>query len=151
LYQIPSASNNENGLVGLLFIDTTTLAPSENKCCNENGGISNITQLERISNQMYHIERNLIKLNRKKNLKWLLCFGHYPIFSYGEHGDTDELVNLLEPVFLRYNVSAYFSGNIVIITVIIIIIIIILGHDHITEHISHNGIEYFVTGAGITI
>lgn len=28
---------NENGKVAIVFIDTTTLAPSENKCCNENG------------------------------------------------------------------------------------------------------------------
>lgn len=65
---------------------------------------------------MYHIERNFIRLS-KKNVQWLLVFGHYPIFSRGEHGDTDELVDLLEPLFLKYNVSAYFCG-----------------HDHITEH-----------------
>jgi hypothetical protein len=111
VYHLPN-----DGLVGLVFIDTTTLAPSENKCCNQNGGISLEVQESRIKNQMYHIERNFIRLS-KKNVQWLLVFGHYPIFSKGEHGDTDELVNLLEPLFLKYNVSAYFCG-----------------HDHITEH-----------------
>jgi len=61
---------------------------------------------------------------------------HYTIITnqpqpLGEHGDTDELVQYLEPLFLQYGVSAYFCG-----------------HDHITEHLSRNGIEYFVTGAG---
>jgi hypothetical protein len=48
IFTIPAGDNvtdaNKRGSLGdggakvaIVFIDTTTLAPSENKCCNENG------------------------------------------------------------------------------------------------------------------
>ena len=122
----------DGGTIGLVFIDTTTLAPNSNKCCNENGGISNVTMKNRIDNQLYNIEKNFIRMSRLENLKWLIVFGHYPIYSKGEHGDNAELIEVLEPLFHKYKVTAYFCG-----------------HDHITEHLSYDGIQYFVTGAGM--
>lgn len=101
IYNLP-----DGGHIGLVFIDTVTLAPS--RCCNS--GISNKTLKARIENQMYHIEKYFIRMSKLQTLKWLIVFGHYPIYSFGEHGDTDELVQVLEPLFLKYNVSAYFCG-----------------------------------------
>ena len=44
LWQFPSTNYSKiflipdnGGIVGIIFVDTTTLAPSENKCCNQNG------------------------------------------------------------------------------------------------------------------
>ena len=43
LWQFPSTNYSKlfpipgGGMVGVVFVDTTTLAPSQNKCCNENG------------------------------------------------------------------------------------------------------------------
>ncbi len=76
--------------------------------------------------------------------------GHYPVFSVGSHGDTDELQDILLPLMEKYGVDVYFSG-----------------HDHLSAHLRllmllyscsvglflflscrHNGIHYFVAGAG---
>lgn len=62
---------------------------------------------------------------------WLFVAGHYPVFSVGTNGDTDELQTYLQPLLERYKVDAYFSG-----------------HDHMSEHLQRNGVDYFVAGAG---
>jgi 3',5'-cyclic AMP phosphodiesterase CpdA len=63
---------------------------------------------------------------------WKLVFFHHPLYSDGKrHGPNVELRVLLEPLFVRYGVSAVFSG-----------------HDHIYERTSpQHGITYFVEGA----
>ena len=54
------------------------------------------------------------------------------VWSVAEHGPTELLVQLLRPILIRYNVTAYFSG-----------------HDHNAQHIHERDstVEYFVTGA----
>jgi tartrate-resistant acid phosphatase type 5 len=75
-------------------------------------------QTIRITNQVHHIERMLQEAVAVEPA-WLLVVGHYPVFSAGEHGDTDELLTYLLPLIKKYNVSAYISG-----------------HDHISEHLT---------------
>ena len=62
-------------------------------------GVSKDTQALLIANQLTHIESMLIAA-RSANHKdvygrrvktWLVVCGHYPVFSVGSHGDTDEL------------------------------------------------------------
>lgn len=53
----------------------------------------------------------MFKKMDKAKVSWLLLHGHYPIYSKGEHGDTDELVTYLVPLLLKYNVSVYFCGH----------------------------------------
>eukprot|EP01041_Mallomonas_annulata_P004372 gene4372-8705_t len=118
------------GSVHIVFVDTTTLAPTENKCCNSQGGVSEQRQQELIQNQLSHIDR-MLKEAKAASPTWLLVVGHYPIFSAGSHGDTDELILTLLPLLVQYRVHAY-----------------ICGHDHISEHLRYNGTEYFVSGAG---
>ena len=139
--------------MAIVFVDTTTLAPSENDCCNSksydlmtsltflstlsivlyfHSGVSSSTQKMLIDDQLYHIEKALLSLTTSANPpKWLLMAGHYPVFSGGEHGDTDELVQYLQPLIEEYNVDAY-----------------ICGHDHISEHLQYGSTHYFVAGAG---
>jgi hypothetical protein len=62
---------------------------------------------------------------------WLLVAGHYPVYSGGSNGDIAELSTYLLPLLIKYKVHAYVSG-----------------HDHISEHLRRDGIEYFVAGAG---
>ena len=57
--------------------------------------------------------------------------GHYPVYSAGPNGDISELQSYLQPLIQKYGVAAYFSG-----------------HDHISQHLQHNGIDYFISGAG---
>lgn len=40
-----------------------------------------------------------------------LAVGHHPTYSNGDHGNNQDLIDHLEPLFWRYNVSAYFVGE----------------------------------------
>lgn len=65
---------------------------------------------------------------------WKIAFFHHPLYSSGgTHGSALEARALLEPLFVRYGVSAAFSG-----------------HDHFYERSKpqQGGIVYWVAGAG---
>ncbi len=65
---------------------------------------------------------------------WKIAFFHHPLYSSGRtHGSALESRAILEPLFVKYGVSAVFSG-----------------HDHIYERIKpqKGGIVYWVSGAG---
>lgn len=80
-------------------------------------GISSSLQAERIANQLANIERMLQEATNR-SATWIIMCGHYPVFSHGEHGDTDELKTYLLPLIEQYGVRLYLSG-----------------HDHISEHL----------------
>ena len=62
---------------------------------------------------------------------WLIIMGHYNIYSAGYHESNHELISLLKPLFVKYNVDMY-----------------ICGHCHNLEHLSDLNIEYIVSGSG---
>jgi hypothetical protein len=65
---------------------------------------------------------------------WKIAFFHHPLYSSGgTHGSALESRALLEPLFVKYGVSAAFSG-----------------HDHLYERSrpQQGGIVYWVSGAG---
>ena len=65
---------------------------------------------------------------------WKIAFFHHPLYSSGRtHGSALESRAVLEPLFVKYGVSAAFSG-----------------HDHVYERIKpqKGGIVYWVSGAG---
>lgn len=65
---------------------------------------------------------------------WTISFFHHPLYSSGRtHGSALESRAVLEPLFVKYKVSAVFSG-----------------HDHVYERIKpqKGGIVYWVSGAG---
>lgn len=67
-----------------------------------------------------HIEKALIAATTGDDLPtWLVVCGHYPVFSVGGHGDTEELLSDLLPLLKRYKVDAYLSG-----------------HDHLSAHLE---------------
>ncbi|XP_054776044.1 purple acid phosphatase 17-like [Prosopis cineraria] len=70
---------------------------------------------------------------RSSNATWKFVVGHHAIRSVGHHGDTLELVKLLDPLLKAYGVDMYING-----------------HDHCLEHISSvdSGIQYLTSGAG---
>jgi hypothetical protein len=69
---------------------------------------------------------------QKSNEKWKIVFFHHPLYSSGKtHGSQVKLREVLEPLFIRYNVS-----------------LVLNGHDHVYERIKpQNGIQYFVEGS----
>ena len=69
--------------------------------------------------------------NAREN--WKVMYFHHPLYSSGErHGSDTQLRDVLEPLFVKYNVS-----------------IVLTGHDHFYERTKpQKGIVYFVVGAG---
>jgi 3',5'-cyclic AMP phosphodiesterase CpdA len=64
---------------------------------------------------------------------WKIVYFHHPLYSSGElHGSDLRLREVLEPLFVKYNVS-----------------IVLNGHDHFYERLKpQKGIAYFVVGSG---
>jgi predicted MPP superfamily phosphohydrolase len=64
---------------------------------------------------------------------WKIAFFHHPLYSSGDrHGSDLGLRSVLEPLFLKHNVS-----------------VVLNGHDHFYERIKpQKGIVYFVAGSG---
>jgi hypothetical protein len=64
---------------------------------------------------------------------WKIPYFHHPPYSSGDrHGSDTRLREVLEPLFIKYNVSVVFAG-----------------HDHFYERVKpQNGIAYFVVGSG---
>ena len=64
---------------------------------------------------------------------WKVMYFHHPLYSSGErHGSDTQLRDVLEPLFVKYNVS-----------------LVLTGHDHFYERVKpQKGIVYFVVGAG---
>lgn len=59
-------------------------------------------------------EAQLLELERHLNAstaEWKLAVGHHPTYSNGNHGNNQDLIDHLEPLFWRYNVAAYFVGH----------------------------------------
>lgn len=64
---------------------------------------------------------------------WKIAYFHHPLYSSGgRHGSDAGIREVLEPLFLKYNVS-----------------VVLTGHDHFYERVKpQHGIVYFVVGAG---
>jgi 3',5'-cyclic AMP phosphodiesterase CpdA len=64
---------------------------------------------------------------------WKIVFFHHPLYSSGDrHGSDTRLREVLEPMFVKYNVS-----------------VVLTGHDHFYERVKpQKGITYFVVGSG---
>ncbi|HSL21353.1 MAG TPA: metallophosphoesterase [Vicinamibacterales bacterium] len=77
--------------------------------------------------QLDWLEREL----QGSNDDWKIVFMHHPIYSSGErHGSSVALREVLEPLFLKYNVSVVFAG-----------------HEHFYERLKpQKGIAYFTEG-----
>jgi len=62
---------------------------------------------------------------------WLFVAGHYPVYSGGEHGNNQYLLDVIKPLLEQYQVDAYFNG-----------------HDHSLQHLQDSTVHYYVSGAG---
>ncbi|KAL5204872.1 hypothetical protein ABZP36_009743 [Zizania latifolia] len=70
---------------------------------------------------------------KQSTATWKVVVGHHAIRSVSEHGDTQELVQLLLPILKARGVDLYLNG-----------------HDHCLEHISSRDspIQYLTSGGG---
>jgi tartrate-resistant acid phosphatase type 5 len=67
----------------------------------------------------------------KSTADYLFVAGHYPVYSACSHGNTQFLVDHLEPLLTKHGVTAYLSG-----------------HEHCAFHLEHSDIDYILTGTG---
>jgi len=104
--------------VHMVFIDTVILS-----------GDDNVTWPKERAEQYEWINATLAS----STADWLIVVGHYPVYSSGEHGNTDDLQQNLKPMLERYAVDMY-----------------LCGHDHTLQHLqeSKNTTQYFVSGNG---
>jgi len=67
------------------------------------------------------------------NAKWKIVAGHHPVYTGGEHGNSKDLIEKLEPLLEKYKVDMYLAG-----------------HDHDMQYLKKEGssVNYFVSGAG---
>lgn len=113
-----------NYKVGMWFLDTQILTM-------EGPDIDKYTILKKT--KIRTIQENAINwlhqtLNTNVDCK--IVYGHYPIFSNGNYSDNNTLINILLPIFKKYNVKFYFSG-----------------HDHTFQYINKEGIHQFICGS----
>jgi hypothetical protein len=67
----------------------------------------------------------------RSTARWKIVYGHHPIYSHGQHGDTRQLISELLPV-LRHRADAYFAG-----------------HEHDMQHLHpEDGVHLFISGGG---
>ncbi|MFN0112660.1 MAG: metallophosphoesterase [Blastocatellia bacterium] len=67
----------------------------------------------------------------KSRARWRVVYGHHPIYSAGQHGDSATLIAKLLPV-LKDRVDVYFAG-----------------HDHDLQHLKpEGGVHFFINGGG---
>jgi len=63
--------------------------------------------------------------------KWIIVVGHHPVYSVDtHHGDSQELIDQLDPILRKHHVDFYFSG-----------------HIHSEQHIQKTGMDYIVSAS----
>jgi predicted MPP superfamily phosphohydrolase len=82
-----------------------------------------------VPEQIEWVEKEL----KASSQDWKIVVFHHPLYSSGDrHGSDFRLREVLEPLFLKYNVS-----------------VVLNGHDHFYERVKpQKGIQYFVVGSG---
>ncbi len=125
VYTIPANDATSTNTLEIIFIDTPLIAPMEAPETTPNG--KSAVSAETTEQHLEWIEQTLAA----STATWLIVAGHYPIYSMAEHGDTSDLIDRLDPLLRKYRVNAYING-----------------HDHVLQHLSWHGIEYFTCGHG---
>ncbi|KAK9826179.1 hypothetical protein WJX81_004719 [Elliptochloris bilobata] len=115
------------GRVDLFFIDTSPFVQKyyDTEWADRIGGLTEQSWREGLA--------ELSTLLARSRADWKIVIGHHPPRSNGHHNNTQELLDLLEPVMEEHGVRAYLSG-----------------HDHNLEHIHLPGasVNYVISGGG---
>ena len=59
------------------------------------------------SDQLAWIEKTLAE----SKADYIIVGGHYPVWSIGHHGPTEQLLTKLKPLLEKYKVNAYICGH----------------------------------------
>ena len=125
-YYALSQSLVDGTTMDLVFLDTLLLAPEQ---AEDEARVHLPVDEPAVRARQYAWLETTLAASRAD---WLLVFGHYPVWSCGEHGDSPSLIRDLLPLLEKYHVDAYYSG-----------------HDHSLQHLQHHGhVQFFVNGNG---
>ncbi|XP_071716375.1 purple acid phosphatase 3-like isoform X1 [Rutidosis leptorrhynchoides] len=119
-----------SGNVEFFFVDTT---PFQDKYFTEDEHTYDwrgvLPREQYLSNVLMEIDMAL----EESNAKWKIVIGHHTIFSAGNHGNTQELVDQLLPILEANAVDLYING-----------------HDHCLQHISSSNstLQFLTSGGG---
>jgi tartrate-resistant acid phosphatase type 5 len=110
----------------LFFIDTSPLVHKYRDAVE--GRIAANVATQDIDAQIRWLDQQL----GLSTASWKLVIGHHTLRSGGsKHGETAEVIELIEPLLQKHRVQAYVNG-----------------HDHDLQHIRRGGVDYVCTGAG---
>lgn len=115
-----------------IVLDTFELAPYESRLNSIAMGMSG-EKAGRVFGSLNAL-RQLAWLERTLSTRrkpWVVVAGHYPMYSNGPHGNTTELLDVLLPILIKYQVNVYLAG-----------------HDHVACHTFKHGIHFVVSGMG---
>ena len=112
--------------VDLFFLDTSPLVHSYRERVHSR--IAANVASQDVGAQLTWLDEALAK----STAAWKIVVGHHTIRSGGsEHGDTPEMVALINPILIKHRVPVYLNG-----------------HEHDLQHIMRDGIDYICSGAG---
>ncbi len=117
---------NDSVSARFIFLDTPPLVSSYHKKPDEYPDVVSQDTAKEI--------RWLKNVLSESKEKWILVFGHHPVFSASKkHGDTEEMISRVKPLLDQYHVQLYFCG-----------------HDHDFQHLheKNHSVDYVVTGTG---
>ena len=112
--------------VEFFFIDTTPMLKYYyNPNCPEKTRAKVLTQ--DVPGQLAWLKNALAS----SKAQWKIVIGHHPIYSSGEHGDSQELIDNVLPLLHEHKIPVYFNG-----------------HDHDLQHLMAGEVNLFCSGAG---
>jgi tartrate-resistant acid phosphatase type 5 len=120
--------SSENPLATVLALDSNlpTVSGGKDKKTGKPRGSLTVAEMEE---QLAWLKAEL----GKKRAPFTIVMGHHPLYSNGDHGDTDELVEQWGPLFQEHKVHAY-----------------LCGHDHDLQHLELEGLytSFVLSGGG---
>lgn len=127
-YKVPGAELGAPH-ADLFFIDTSPLVHKYRE--NVDDAIAHNVSDQDVPAQLRWLDEEL----GRSIAPWKLVIGHHTLHSGGsEHGDTPELVELIEPLLQKHGVQAYING-----------------HDHDLQHVQRGGLNCIGSGAGSSV
>lgn len=118
---------NDGTSVKLIFLDTTPLI----KEYHQNADLFDVATQDTTA-QLKWLKDEL----QNSHERWIIVFGHHPVFSANKSNDSSELAQKIGFLLSHYNVDFY-----------------ICGHIHNFQHLRQKGskVDYLITGTGSKI
>jgi tartrate-resistant acid phosphatase type 5 len=128
-YYVQSEKIDAATAVDFFYIDTTPMIKSYYSAANKEKTRAQVVTQD-VPKQLAWFKDALAA----STAQWKIVIGHHPIYSGGEHGDSQDLVDAILPLLHQHKVQAYFNG-----------------HDHDLQHLQAGNLNLFCSGAGSSV